>query len=178
SGAQPGDVVAHSGSLGRSAAGLALLSAGRAEEVGCADLVQGYLRPVSPLATAVSAARAGASAMLDVSDGLLRDAGRIARASGVVIDLVAPGLALARELDALSPAASALGVDPLAWLLTGGEDHGFLATFPSADLPEGFVPVGRVRRGHPTVLVDGGPPPVAGTGWDHFTPGAGPQPLR
>ncbi|WP_456846858.1 thiamine-phosphate kinase, partial [Cellulomonas sp. P5_C6] len=85
SGAQPGDVVAHAGVIGWSAAGLALLEAGRTDLD--PELVGSFLRPVSPLAAGPAAARAGATAMLDVSDGLLRDAGRLARASGVRVDL-------------------------------------------------------------------------------------------
>src|SRR5699024_3270505 len=88
SGATAGDVLAHAGVLGRSAAGLALLTAG-VPELDPA-LVTAFLRPDPPLDAGVSASLAGATAMLDVSDGLLRDAGRIARASGVSIDLLDP----------------------------------------------------------------------------------------
>lgn len=185
SGARPGDVVAHAGVLGVSAAGLALLDAGVAQPVDgvpgpLAAAVAGYLRPGSPLVAGPAAAAAGATAMLDVSDGLLRDAGRLARASGVVADLEAA--ALARDADALAPAATALGVGAGAafdWVLSGGEDHGLLATFPpGSTLPEGFRTVGTVRRagdGDPTgadgeeprVTVDGVAPTV-GPGWDHF----------
>ena len=79
-------------------------------------------------------------------------------------------LALERlaDLALLEPAAEALGLDADAWVMTGGEDHGLLATFPpGAPLPQGFVAVGRVTSGAPGVLVAGqtwtGP-----TGWDHF----------
>ncbi|MDM7831702.1 thiamine-phosphate kinase [Cellulomonas edaphi] len=165
SGARAGDVVAHAGVRGRSAAGWALLEAGR----GAAHpgLVDAYLRPSSPLASGVAAARAGASAMLDVSDGLLRDAGRIARASGVALDLEGPS-AFAADLAALEPAARELAADAGDWVMTGGEDHGLLATFPaSATLPVGFAAVGRVVSGAPGVLVQG--EPWSGTGgWDHF----------
>ena len=85
SGARVGDVVAHAGVRGRSAAGLAALAAGRGQEL--PDVVQGYLRPRCPLAAGPAAARAGATSMLDVSDGLVRGAGRLARASGVRFDL-------------------------------------------------------------------------------------------
>ncbi len=84
-GARAGDVVALAGTLGRSAAGLALLDAGRPDVDDA--LVAAYLRPDPPLAAGPVAAVAGATAMMDVSDGLLRDAGRVARASGVVVDL-------------------------------------------------------------------------------------------
>lgn len=171
SGARPGDRVALAGTVGRSAAGLALLDAGLPD----ADpaVVRVHRRPDPPLAAGPAAARAGATAMLDVSDGLLRDGGRIARASGVMLDLADPSDALAADLAALRPAAEAVGADPLGWALGGGEDHGLLATFPpDADLPAGFRLVGVVRAPDEdtpagTVLVAGVRPGLV-PGWDHF----------
>ena len=168
SGARPGDVVAHAGVRGRSAAGLAALVAGLAASLG--DVVEGYLRPVCPLAAGPAAALAGATAMLDVSDGLLRDAGRLARASGVTLDLDEPAQSFAADLDALAAAERALGLDARAWVLSGGEDHGLLATFPpSVALPASFRPIGRVLPGTDgrRVLV-GGQAPQGIVGWDHF----------
>lgn len=177
SGARPGDVVAHAGVRGYSAAGLALLEgaavAPHAGEPGAVEplspFVAGFLRPTPPLDAGPAANAAGATAMLDVSDGLLRDAGRIAAASGVAIDLEAA--ALAPYVAALEPAATALGRSAdaaLAWVLAGGEDHGLLATFPpDASLPTGFRRIGRVTAGPAAVTLDGTTPPV-GPGWDHF----------
>lgn len=166
SGAQPGDIVAHAGVRGRSAAGLAVLEAGLA---GHDDLVAAYLRPVSPLTDGPAAADAGATAMLDVSDGLLKDAGRLAAASGVALDLDEVSTAFAADLAAVSAAARALGADARGWLLTGGEDHGLLATFPpAAVLPGGFAAIGRVVEGVAgRVTVAGAEVPGPG-GWDHF----------
>jgi thiamine-monophosphate kinase len=168
SGARAGDVVAHAGVRGRSAAGLALLTA----ELESLDdeLVAAYRHPTSPVAAGPAAATAGATAMIDVSDGLLRDAGRLAAASGVVLDLDLDAFAADRER--LAVAAEALGVDPDTWLLGGGEDHGLLATFPpGAAIPAPFVVVGRTLpvapTGRPRVLVGGAVPAVA-PGWDHF----------
>ncbi|GIJ00485.1 thiamine-phosphate kinase [Sediminihabitans luteus] len=177
-GARPGDVVAHAGRRGWSAAGLALATAGRAS---CAlpaaeqdPLTAAYLRPDPPLGAGVAAALAGATSMLDVSDGLLRDAGRVARASDVRIDLDLASFAA--DAAALVGAARDLRSGPVRalvdeWILTGGEDHGLLATFgPDAVLPEGFRVVGTVLAsdGAPRVTVNGSAPAVAGTGWDHF----------
>lgn len=168
SGAQVGDVVAHAGTLGFSAAGLALLGAGvppGAPPLAAAAALAVHRRPAPPLGAALAAAAAGAHAMMDVSDGLLRDAGRMARASGVTIDLV-PLDSLVDERLALL--AAHLGVDPVAWVAGGGEDHGFLATFPPGEVPPGFDVVGRVRPpGAAAVLVDGQVPTLA-VGWDHF----------
>lgn len=167
SGARPGDVVAHAGVRGWSAAGLALLEADRADVD--PGLVAAYLRPRSPLALGPAAARAGVHAMLDVSDGLVRDARRIASASGMLLDLDPPRQAFAGDLARLESAADALGADPAAWVLDGGEDHGLLATFPTgAALPEGFVPIGRVHAGEPGRVLVGGQTPAGTGGWDHF----------
>ncbi len=185
SGARPGDVVAVAGVLGRSAAGLALLEAQEAGQWaddgdpwagvrGGTGLVAAYLRPDPPITAGPEAARAGATAMIDLSDGLLRDAGRVAAASGVVVDLDPLVQALEPDLLAVEGAAEVTGGDPLRWVLTGGEDHGLLATFPPrTGAPGDFRPIGRVRpadAGTPagTVLVAGAPAPVHGSGWDHF----------
>ncbi|HEY0217843.1 MAG TPA: thiamine-phosphate kinase [Cellulomonas sp.] len=170
-GARPGDVLALAGTLGRSAAGLALLGAGTPDVD--RDVVDVYLRPRPPLDLGPVAATSGATAMLDVSDGLLRDAGRLARASGVVLDLLPVAGSCAGDLAALATAAGALGVDPLGWVLTGGEDHGLLATFPAGTVPEGFRALGTVRpatrtTAAGTVLVAGSPADVTSPGWDHF----------
>ncbi|ANC29725.1 thiamine-phosphate kinase [Isoptericola dokdonensis] len=190
SGARPGDVVAHAGTLGTSAAGLDLLTCGAAEpRDGAPDgggplhpYVSAYLRPRSPLAAGPAAAAAGATAMLDVSDGLLRDAGRLARAGGVTLDIARSDLG--PDVVALLPAAVQVSVttgddgDPdraLRWVLAGGEDHGLLATFPAhvaaTGLPAPFRPIGVVTTADdaPTVLLDGEQPDVA-PGWDHFRP--------
>jgi len=177
SGARPGDVVALAGTVGRSAAGLALLEAGRTEVD--PEVVAVHRRPCPPLAAGPAAARAGATAMLDVSDGLLRDGGRIAAASGVVLDLDDPATALADDLAAVARAAAAVQVDPVAWVLGGGEDHGLLATFPPGSaLPAGFRRIGVVRASGSdaatgaarpgTVLIEGAAASVP-AGWDHFS---------
>lgn len=171
-GARPGDVLAHAGVRGRSAAGHAVLEAGLD---GFAELVDDYRRPRPPLAAGIAAAVAGATAMLDVSDGLLRDALRIAQAGGVALDLDEPATAFAEDLEVLAPAARALGADPERWVLAGGEDHGLLATFPpGVALPAPFRAVGRVLAGEPGVTV-AGRTPRGPLGWDHF---AGRAPRR
>jgi thiamine-monophosphate kinase len=102
--------------------------------------------------------------MIDVSDGLLADLRHVATASGVVIDVTPPEVPRR-----LAEVASALGVDPVHWLLTGGEDHALVATFPAAvALPDGWTPLGTVREGRPEVLVQGHPYREAPDGWDHF----------
>ena len=171
SGARPGDVLAHAGALGLAAGGLAVLESsldfadlGAAEDSELAGLAAAQCRPHPPLHLGPRAAAAGATAMLDVSDGLVRDAGRISRASEVCIDLDAGYLS--GRARSLSRAAAVLGADSLDWVLGGGEDHGLLATFPAETaLPEGFVRVGEVLAGSGVTV--GGEAPQT-TGWDHF----------
>jgi thiamine-monophosphate kinase len=104
--------------------------------------------------------------MLDVSDGLLLDASRVARASGVVLDL--DGERLAPDVDAVAAVVGDRD-EALRLVLTGGEDHGLLACFPPGPLPEPFRPLGVVRAGQPAVLLDGREPPADRPGWDSFT---------
>ncbi|WP_426561490.1 thiamine-phosphate kinase [Angustibacter sp. McL0619] len=168
--ARPGEVVAVAGPLGRSAAGWELLRLGRGDVA--AELVAAHRRPTPPYASGVVAAVAGATSMLDVSDGLGRDLGRIARASGVGINLDG-WLADASAFPELLAAAQVLS-DPslvLSWVLGGGEDHCLVATFPAdATLPDGFDRIGEVipATGPAPVLLDG--EPLDTLGWDHFRP--------
>ncbi|MCL2465903.1 MAG: thiamine-phosphate kinase [Micrococcales bacterium] len=166
SGARAGDAVAHAGVAGWSAAGLALLTADLAGHD--RELVAAYLRPSSPLAAGPAAARGSATSMLDVSDGLVRDARRIATASGVCLELDDPADVFADDLARLAPAATRLSTTATTWVLGGGEDHGLLATFPPGPLPDGFRKVGRVVTGS-GVTVAGAPPPPSTAGWDHFS---------
>ena len=164
-GARPGDVLAVCGDLGAAARGLAILfdrfrDAGGEpvsldrERLDSDDLaaLDAQLRPTPPIAQAVSAAEAGATAMMDVSDGLLLDASRLAEASGVTVDID----------------TASLGPD-LGRALSGGEDHALLAAFPAAaDLPPGFRAIGRISEaGDQPVLVDGGRP-SGRAGWDPY----------
>ena len=165
SGARPGDVAALAGRQGWAAAGLAVLSRGfRSPRA----IVEAYRRPLPPYAAGPAAALAGATAMIDVSDGLLADAGHVADASGVTIDFDPAALPVPAELEA---AAAAFNVDPLTWVLAGGDDHALLATFPPGTaLPEGFAAVGRVEErgaGQAGVLV-GGQRYTGDTGHEHF----------
>ena len=160
-GARAGDVLAVAGRVGWAAAGLAVLRRGFRSPV---EVVGAQRVPEPPYAAGPAAARAGATAMIDVSDGLLADLGHVAEASGVALDVRTAAVPLAPRL---ADVAAALGADPLRWLLTGGEDHALVATFPpDSDLPEGWVVIGSAGPGR-GVTVDG--EPWAGeAGWDHF----------
>ena len=161
SGARAGDVVALHGRQGWAAGGLAVLARGfRSPRV----LVEAYRRPEPPYDAGRTAAEAGATAMIDVSDGLLADAGHVAAASGVAIDVRTSAFEVPEPLQAVG---AALGADPMRFLLTGGDDHPLLATFEdAASVPKGWTVVGEVTEGS-GVTVDGaeydGP-----AGWTHF----------
>jgi thiamine-monophosphate kinase len=144
SGAKPGDILAVAGTLGKAAAGLELLQSVILDaKHAFDDLVSIQLRPTPPIPAGVLANKAGATAMLDVSDGLTKDASRIAKASGVTIQIDKSAL-LGFEA-VLELAALRLEVSPENWVLFGGEDHALLATFPSSsDIPKEFKPIGRV----------------------------------
>jgi thiamine-monophosphate kinase len=183
SGAAPGDVVALAGPLGHAAAGLALLSAGITRDAPgwAGPLLAAQRAPRPPYDAGPEAAGLGATAMIDISDGLLADLGHIAAASGVLIDVasarLSPGDALRTAASALAGQAGANGgsgpppAGALAWVLAGGEDHALAATFPPGTaLPSRWTVIGEVKAspGASGVVVDGqawtGP-----AGWDHFT---------
>jgi thiamine-monophosphate kinase len=178
-GARPGDVIVLSGPTGASAAGLALLSAGVPRSPDLDGLLRAHRAPRPEYPAGPRVAAAGAHALIDTSDGLLRDASRIATASGVILDLDPVALPPSTEL--ISAAEAVIASDPgrasspgradeLArrWVLTGGEDHALLACLPpGARVPDGFVAVGRVRAtGQDRAGVRVGGRPVTGDhGW-------------
>jgi thiamine-monophosphate kinase len=170
SGAGVGDVVAVAGRLGWAAAGLSILSRGFRTP---RSLVDAHRRPEPPYAAAEAAAAAGATSMIDVSDGLVADLGHLAIASGVAI---AVDPALLEVAEPVASAAAAFNADPLVWVLTGGEDHAVAATFPAGTaLPEGFIEIGTVADVESVEVLDtpgvtvGGRVPRGGGGHDHFS---------
>ena len=161
-GARPGDVVAIRGRLGWAEAGLAVLNRGFRSP---AAVVNAHRVPEPPYGQGRVAAAAGATAMVDVSAGLLADLGHIALASGVAIDVATALLDVAEPQTAVAAALG--GKDPLLFLLTGGDDHALAACFPPGRVPDGWTVIGTVSAGDPTVLVDGAQW-TGSTGWSHF----------
>jgi thiamine-monophosphate kinase len=160
SGARPGDTLALAGRAGWAAGGLAVLSRGfKAPRV----LVDAHRRPEPDYAAALLAAGV-AHAMCDVSDGLVADAGHLARASGVAVDLDPAAIGALVTAPMRDVAAALGGADPAEWVLGGGDDHAFLAAFdPAAPLPQGWVAIGAVEEGSAgAVTVGGAAPPVQG----------------
>ena len=177
SGARPGDIVAVSGLLGVAGAGIRLLFERGVDSHGTpdaalaaslrteyADLINAQLAPRPPIADGRAAALAGATAMIDLSDGLAIDACRVATASDVGIDLDSAALHSA-ALDSAALDSAALGGDP-EQALAGAEDHSLLAAFPPwTTLPAGFRAIGRVLAGT-GLLLDGHPHGIGG--WDPY----------
>jgi thiamine-monophosphate kinase len=161
SGARPGDVVAYTGRLGWAAAGLAVLGRGFRSPV---SVVAAHRRPEPPYGQGPRAAELGATAMVDVSDGLVADLQHVAVASGVGIELDTSRLQVPAKL---ADVGRALGIEPMDWLLAGGDDHALAATFPGTDPPPApWTVIGRVARGR-GVVVDGSAYDAPG-GFDHF----------
>lgn len=184
-GAQDADTVIFAGQLGYSPAGLELFTRG----LSCDDLpahlvpvaqraIDAYCVPSPPLELG-SCAAGKANSMIDVSDGLERDGGKIAAGSGKVV-VLDPDV-IAGYVDELRGLAEFLHTDPWTWVMQGGEDHGLLGTCPqdyvSQLVESGFTAVGYVRG--PSANTDADEPFARpglylgselcrGGGWDHF----------
>ncbi|HKF44692.1 MAG TPA: thiamine-phosphate kinase [Thermoanaerobaculia bacterium] len=179
SGGKPGDDLYLSGFPGRAAAGLALASRKGPASLDARharELLAAYEDPEPRVALGLELSRRGlAAAAIDVSDGVGIDAGRLARASGVRVVIEEKELPLS---PALAEAAAALGTDPSAWMLAGGDDYELLfsarpeSTDAIAKLSTAEVPVtriGRLEEGEGAFGVGaGGLRDVSRSGWDHF----------
>ena len=139
SGAGAGDTVGICGRSGMAAAGLRVLQRGlRSPRV----LVDAFRVPNIDYSAGARAAKSGATSMIDISDGLVADLEHIARGSGVCIELDTKKIAVPEELVST---AAAFGVDPMGWILAGGDDHAIVATFPPKKrMPRGFTAIGKV----------------------------------
>ncbi|MEX0754287.1 MAG: thiamine-phosphate kinase [Actinomycetota bacterium] len=171
SGARVGDRLVVTGTLGASAAGLRIARTVRAPDPEQLELVRVHLRPTARLGEGALLARHGATAMLDVSDGLGLDLGRLCAASGVGARI---------DTRSVPVADGATRAEAFA----GGEDYELLATMPSdeaidaanRDLQQGFgVALTRIgviiEEGLIAVDDDGVPRPLEAEGWDHFDAG-------
>ena len=161
SNAQVGDLLYLSALPGLSAAGLAILNRGldRPRYVVDAHLNPRLVSPDKLIKVATS--------MCDISDGLVTDAGNIAKASGVAINLNKELITSAPDFKDLAELANELGEDVFDWILTGGEDHFFLATVnPSNASEELGIRVGVVTTGGGEISLDGAV--IKKSGYQHF----------
>lgn len=164
--ARASDVVALAGPVGLARAGLLALQRGM-ETPAVAEAIEAWRRPLARLEAGLLAAPVAHSA-IDLSDGLSLDAKRLADASHVGIELDAEAL-LAHAGSPLLDAARALGEDPLALLLEGGEDYAVLITCPPDRVPAGFAVVGRCLEGRGLWLRENDRVrELSAKGFDHF----------
>ena len=184
SGARPGDAIAVTGSLGAAAGGLRVSRASAAVRQAALSkpwgraLLGALARPFARVGEGQTLARSGARAMIDLSDGLVKDLARVCLASAVGARVELDAVPVAQ---ALSDGAETLDVDALALALSGGEDYELLATLDPDDadaaaraLRERFgvtlVTIGTIIEGDGLVGVDadGREKPIEPEGWDHF----------
>jgi thiamine-monophosphate kinase len=173
SGARPGDVLAVTGDLGGAAAGLLLLESSQDAPVRRAQdgrgagtsLVARQLEPRPRLGAGRALAEAGATAMIDLSDGLGGDAGHIAKASRARLLIDASALPVAAGVAEIAAAA---GRDPLELAASGGEDYELLVAIP----PERFGRAAATMEGGGVALTRIGDV-VAGEGVEIRRPGGG-----
>lgn len=185
-GARPGQVLAVTGALGAPAAAVAALSARGPDALGHNDAVRArFAHPQPRIAAGRAIAASGlASAAIDISDGLVQDAGHIAERSGLRAVIEAQRVPVA---DGCAEVAERLGEDALGWALSGGEDFELLIAADEAAivalqaLPAvanaDLTVVGRLEAGEGAVAVDadGNEIDLPSGGWDHFGGAARPR---
>lgn len=179
-GAQPGDILVLTGEIGGAAAGRLLLDdpglAKAVPEDTASRLRARQLDPTPRLSAGLALAAAGARAMIDLSDGLAGDAGHLADASGVALEIDAGALPLAKGIAEIAAAA---GHDPLQLAVSGGEDYELLAALPAERLGDAstaigeaaettLTPIGRVAAGEGVEIRLPGGEPLEAEGYDHL----------
>jgi thiamine-monophosphate kinase len=179
-GARAGDVICVTGSFGGAAAGLWLLRGAHEDERAVAlldrfpGLIAAHRRPTPRVREGLAAAAAGATAMIDVSDGLAADVGHICDASGLGVEIRAASVPVA---GGVTDVAAWAGADPNRLALGGGDDYELAFAIPAAQVsalaealaPTPVTPIGELV-GDERILIerDGARSPLAGLGWDHF----------
>jgi len=180
-GAQPGDILMVTGSLGEAGAALALLQAGQVTDASALPeaLAKRFANPTPRLAVAEAlAARNMVKAAIDISDGLVQDAGHLSQRSGVSITIESARVPIS---PICCQTAQQLAQDPVQWALTSGEEYELLLAI-SPEMAEqasqvvtangeiALTEIGYVTEGERVVVLDesGKPMDVTLGGWDHF----------
>ena len=183
-GASPGEVLAVTGELGGAAAGLLLLerpelASGVPAEV-ATRLRERQLAPSPRLEAGRALASSGATAMIDLSDGLGADAGHLAEAGGVRIEIALERIPIA---EGVAETAAAARVDPVQLAAAGGEDYELAVCLPRAAMAEAaeavtatgaaLTEIGTVADGDGrAVLLDANGAEVQVAGFEHLRAGA------
>ena len=174
SGAQVGDYVFVTETLGDSAAGLAALLHGIDKDY--PKVVKRHQKPEPQIALGTMLREAGASSLNDISDGLSRELNEIAKASGVIIEIEEEKIPLSTEACHLG---QVLGKSPVLWALNGGEDYELVGTLsPSSyekiSCKDTITLIGRVIDASPSeagvyIIGKKGRCRLSARGYDHFT---------
>ncbi|MGH2794040.1 MAG: thiamine-phosphate kinase [Actinomycetota bacterium] len=181
SGGRPGDVVCVTGTVGGAAAGLQLFRGANVDpQAGSLlarhpELASAHRRPMPRTREGQAAAAVGATAMIDVSDGLAADLGHICDASNLGVELRASSVPVAEGVDDVARWA---GLDAVDLALGGGDDYELVIALPAAQLsalsaalaPTSVTPIGELGGSERVVLgADGDRRPLAAAGWEHFS---------
>ncbi len=180
SGARPGDLIYVTGKLGRAQLGLDLVRANLAHRGDLQDALRQHLYPRIPVRLGEWLARNQiASAMMDISDGLSTDLGRLCAASRVGARIAAQRVPRVSIPAGILPGSRKLKLDPLQMALHGGDDYGLLIAIPRRRVnrlqraPDfsSLTCIGEITSGPKILLIgeDGSAQPLAARGWDPFS---------
>ena len=151
SGAREGDLICVTGCLGDSATGLELILSGRSSAPDYQYLKERHYRPVPRVDEGMAIAKAGASAMMDISDGVASDLRHILKASSVGAEVDCEAIPMSTQMQ---KTCASLGLDPVEKALCGGEDYELLFTIGEQELKglevEHYV-IGRITAGNSLV---------------------------
>jgi thiamine-monophosphate kinase len=148
-GAQPGDLLAVSGPVGRAALALQLLEKGLALDKKNESIAAALLEPKPRLKEGQALASVGVSAMMDLSDGLGEDLPRLCQASGVGAKLYADKIPLSGDFRA---ACEELKIDAVQLALQGGEDYELLFTAPKEQIPAVNEALAKIGAPPPAII--------------------------
>jgi len=180
SGARPGDLIYVTGKLGRAQLGLGLVRANLARHGELQDVLRQHIYPQIPVRLGEWLARSQtASAMMDISDGLSTDLGRLCAASRVGARIEAQRVPCVSIPAGLFRGSRKLKLDPLQMALHGGDDYGLLIAIPHRRVNKlqrapdfsSLACIGEITPGRRILIGngDGSTTPLEARGWDPFS---------